>query len=289
MDAVAVSYAQDGIEYNEQVMGFVDLLRKEYGYNAIMDQMFKQDETAVDFNEMMSKLIVVSNKVIVVLSIKYKQRADAFEGGVGKEYRIILDEIEKKTKKYIFITFDSLKEIDINDIKPSALGNREIIEMTNQEEQWNVLLAKISDNEIYSFSEVAKDKRKPIQKLAQFKQGKNKHELFRSAQILLTENKQILDQYGPDSLIAINNPLSSTVKTWNNAKTDSVIPNNRKIIQEFEKSMSVLSIEEIRIFKKYKIHAEAFEVCQRGEIGRESVPIFPVEFENMINEEEHDA
>lgn len=28
-DAVAVSYAQDGEKYNEQVMGFVDLLRKK--------------------------------------------------------------------------------------------------------------------------------------------------------------------------------------------------------------------------------------------------------------------
>lgn len=161
-DAVAVSYAQDDKKYNEQVLGFVDLLRKKYGYNAIMDQILKQEETAIDFNEMMSRLIVDSSKVIVILSPKYKQRADAFEGGVGREYRIILDEIEKKTKKYIFVTFSSLSEID--DIKPSALGNREIIEMSNKEEQWDTLLSKLSDESIYQFSNVAKEKVKPNKK-----------------------------------------------------------------------------------------------------------------------------
>ena len=94
-DAVAISYAQDSDEYNEKVIGFVDLLRKKYGYNAIMDQLLKQEQTAIDFNEMMSKLIANSDKVIVLLSPKYKQKADAFEGGVGREYRIIIDEIEK--------------------------------------------------------------------------------------------------------------------------------------------------------------------------------------------------
>ena len=286
-DAVAVSYAQDGKKYNEQVMGFVDLLRKKYGYNAIMDQILKQEETAIDFNEMMSRLIVDSSKVIVILSPKYKQRADAFEEGVGREYRIILDEIEKKTKKYIFVTFSSLSEID--NIKPSALGNREIIEMSNKEEQWDTLLSKLSDESIYQFSNVAKEKVKPNKKIVQFKSNKSKEELFRITQIILIESKQMLEQYGPNSLIAINNPCSSVVETWDRAKADTIIPNNRKIIHEFENNLSVLSIEEIQIYKKYKIHAEAFEACYKGEIGRESVPIFPIEFENMISKEEHNA
>ena len=107
-NAVAISYAQENPKYIEKVMGFVDLLRREYGYNAVMDQMLKQEQTAIDFNEMMSKLIADSEKVIVVLSHTYKKKADAFESGVGKEYRIILDQIDKKSKKYIFITFSSL-------------------------------------------------------------------------------------------------------------------------------------------------------------------------------------
>lgn len=55
----------------------------------------------------------------------------------------------------------------------------------------------------------------------------------------------MLEQYGPNSLIAINNPCSSVVETWDRAKADTIIPNNRKIIHEFENNLSVLTIEEI--------------------------------------------
>ena len=86
-NAVAISYAQENPKYIEKVMGFVDLLRREYGYNAVMDQMLKQEQTAIDFNEMMSKLIADSEKVIVVLSHTYKKKADAFESGVKDNRR----------------------------------------------------------------------------------------------------------------------------------------------------------------------------------------------------------
>lgn len=285
-DAVAISYAQDSDEYNEKVIGFVNLLRTEYGYNAIMDQLLKQEQTAIDFNEMMSKLILNSDKVIVLLSSKYKQKADAFEGGVGREYRIILDEIDKKTHKYIFITFDPLKKINIDDIKPSGFGNREILDFSDGSEQWNELLAKLSDSPIYQFSEVADVKKKPKQKVIQFEKCKNKHEIFRSVQILLAENRQIFEQYGPNSLIARNNPFSSAVEMWKEAKQNTIIPNNKRIVNEFERNMSAFSIEEIRIYNKFKIHAEAFEACQMGRLEAEAAPVFPQEFEVMINKED---
>lgn len=286
-DAVAISYAQDSDEYNEKVIGFVDLLRKKYGYNAIMDQLLKQEQTAIDFNEMMSKLIANSDKVIVLLSPKYKQKADAFEGGVGREYRIIIDEIEKKTNKYIFVTFNSLKQINIDDIKPSGIGNREILDFSAESEQWDELLAKLSDTPIYQFSEVANVKKKPRKKVIQFETYKNKHDIFRDVQILLAENRLIFEQYGPNSLIARNNPLSSTVEMWREAKINTIIPNNKKIVEEFERNMSVFSIEEICIFKKFKVHAEAFEACQMGRLEAEAAPIFPKEFEVMINKEDN--
>lgn len=229
-NAVAISYAQESPEYNERVMGFVDILRKEYGYNAIMDQMLKQEQTAIDFNEMMSNLIVDSEKVIVVLSKKYKRKADKFEGGVGKEYRIILDEIDRRKKKYIFITFESLKRISIDDIKPSSLGNREVLDFSYGSEQWDELLAKLSDTHIYKFSEVTKVKKKPQQKSLQYRYSPDKKEIYRKVQILLAENREIFEQYGPFSLNARNNPLSHSVDMWKKRKNDTIIPNNKKII-----------------------------------------------------------
>lgn len=85
---VAVSYAHDSDEFNKKVVAFVSCLREKHGYDAIMDEYLKQKETAVDFNEMMAKMIPNANKVIVLLTPKYKERADQFIGGVGDEYRI---------------------------------------------------------------------------------------------------------------------------------------------------------------------------------------------------------
>ncbi len=285
-NAVAISYAQENPKYIEKVMGFVDLLRRKYGYNAVMDQMLKQEQTAIDFNEMMSKLIADSEKVIVVLSHTYKKKADAFESGVGKEYRIILDQIDKKSKKYIFITFESLKEVNIDDIKPSGIGNREILDFSEGAEQWDNLLSKLSDIPIYQFSEVAKEKKQPRQKILRYQRSKSKKEIFRSVQILLAENEQIFKQYGPLSLNARNNPLSHSVDMWKKKKIDTIIPNNKKIVDLFEKNISIFSIEEMRIYTKFKIHAEAFEACQMGLLDAKAAPTFPQEFELMINSEE---
>ena len=281
---VAISYAHDSVEYNEKVMAFVCCLREKYGYNAIMDEYLKQKETAIDFNEMMAKLIPNAEKVIVLLTAKYKERADQFLGGVGDEYRIIIEEINKYPKKYIFATFDPISEKSIDEIKPVAIGNREIVYIS-EDEQWDILFSKLSDTPIYDFPDVAENKTLPRKKVVDFCHTKTKTDLFNQARILLCENKQTLEQFGPDSWIAINNPMSSAVDTWNRVKIKTIIPNNRKIIEEFENNISVLSMEEVEIYKKFKIHADAFESCNKGEIGREGVPRFPVEFDQMIKGE----
>ena len=57
---VAVSYAHDSDEFNKKVVAFVSCLREKHGYDAIMDEYLKQKETAVDFNEMMAKILIYS-------------------------------------------------------------------------------------------------------------------------------------------------------------------------------------------------------------------------------------
>ena len=121
---VAVSYAHDSDEFNKKVVAFVSCLREKHGYDAIMDEYLKQKETAVDFNEMMAKMIPNANKVIVLLTPKYKERADQFIGGVGDEYRIILEEIKTCPKKFIFASFVPINDEVVTRINPAALGNR---------------------------------------------------------------------------------------------------------------------------------------------------------------------
>jgi len=281
---VAVSYAHDSDEFNEKVVAFVSCLRKNHGYNVIMDEYEKQKETAKDFNEMMATMIPNAEKVIVLLTPKYKERADGFQGGVGDEYRIILDEIKKYPKKYIFASFEPVNDETISKIKPAAIGNREIIDLSD-DEQWDLLFSKLSGVSIYDFPDVATQKTLPRKKDVNYFKPKTKADLFRQARVLLSENRQTLEQFGPDSWLAINNPMSSAVDTWNKAKLDIIIPNNKVIIKDFEENITVLSMEEVDIYKKFKIHADAFERCNKGEIGREGVPGFPIEFDNMIRGE----
>lgn len=283
-DVVAISYAHDDICFNEKVIGFANCLREKHGYNVIIDELLRQQETAIDFNEMMAKLIPNANKVIVILTPKYKKRADDFIGGVGYEYRIILNEISSKPKKFIFVSFDAIDDDLIHRIEPAALGNREIIDLSEDDEKWNELFSKLADKPIYQFSDVAAVKSEPKSKIIEFTKTKDKADLFHFAQIKLAENRQLLEQFGPDSVVAINNPMSSAVNTWKTVKLNTIIPNNLEIVHEFEKCISLLSANEVEIYKNFKIHADAFELCTKGEIGREGVPKFPSDFEKMISE-----
>lgn len=282
-DAVAISYAHEDINFNEKVIGFANCLREKHGYNVIMDELLRQQETAIDFNEMMAKLIPNANKVIVILTPKYKERADEFIGGVGSEYRIILNEITHNPKKYIFVSFEAIDDDLVKRIEPAGLGSREIVKISEDDEKWDELFSKLTGKPIYQFSDVADVKSEPKQNIVGFTQGENKKDLFRLAQIKLAENRLVLEQYGPDSLVAVKNPMSSAVNTWNKAKLKTIIPNNREIVQEFERYISLLSVDEVKIYKKFKIHVDAFEACAKGNIEREGVPRFPAEFEKMIN------
>lgn len=283
-DVVAISYAHEDISFNEKVIGFANCLREKHGYNVIIDELLRQQETAIDFNEMMAKLIPNANKVIVILTPKYKKRADGFIGGVGYEYRIILNEISSNPKKYIFVSFNDIDDDLTHRIEPAALGNREIISLSEDDEKWDELFSKLADKPIYQFLDVASVKSEPKPKIVEFTKPKNKADLFHFAQIKLAENRQLLEQFGPDSVVAINNPMSSAANTWKIVKLNTIIPNNREIVREFEKSISLLSDKEVEIYKKFKIHADAFEICTKGEIGREGVPRFPYDFEKMISE-----
>lgn len=283
-DAVAISYAHEDISFNEKVIGFANCLREEYGYNVIIDELLRQQETAIDFNEMMAKLIPGANKVIVVLTPEYKKRADEFSGGVGDEYRIIYNEIKSKPKKFIFVSFDAVDDDLLHRIVPTSLGNREIISLSEGDNKWDELFSKLSDKPIYEFPDVAAVKYEPKSKIVKFAKSKNKKDLFRFAWERLVENRQLLEQFGPNSEEAIKNPMSGASNTWITYKLNNIIPNNSKIVHEFERYISLLSEKEVEIYKKFKIHADAFERCTEGEIGREGVPKFPSDFEKMISE-----
>ena len=292
VDSVAISYAWIDDAYKERVIGFVNYLR-ENGYDAVMDELLKQRETAIDFNEMMAKMIPNAQKVIVFLSPKYKERADGFVGGVGLEYRILLNEISRVPDKYIFVTFEKISDTQPNDLLPNGLGSREIIEIDISSREWEEsLFAKLSGTPIYRFEEVKGIKRIPEARVIEFKNLKGsvlcKKEIIAKVKLILAENKQLLLQFGPNSLIAINSPMSDTVETWEKIKRTILIPNNDKIIELFEKNYCEFTVKERECFEKLKLHAYAFALNQEQRMEMDAVPCFPKDFERMIEENFND-
>lgn len=75
---IFISYAWENELHKDKVISFCISLRKDYGYNAEMDRLLSQQQSAIHFPEMMHKGITDSNKVIIVLSPKYKEKANSF-------------------------------------------------------------------------------------------------------------------------------------------------------------------------------------------------------------------
>ena len=66
-------------------------------------------------------------------------------------------------------------------------------------------------------------------------------------------------------------------------KISNIIPNNTKIINTLDTNLELLSTEQKCIYYKFKQHAEAFEMNSEDRMDLEAVPIFPLDFKNMIN------
>lgn len=151
---VFVTYSWDSDIHNEQVISFTNHLR-DNGFDAEIDKLLIQKETAIDFLKMMHKGMTDYNNVIVVLSKGYKEKAEAFRGGVGNEYSLILRDIDTNPNKYILVTFEEITD----EILPLFFKGRHIIDLSKTDpKKMNELFAKLQNIEIYKFSNVAEKK-----------------------------------------------------------------------------------------------------------------------------------
>lgn len=149
---VFVTYSWDDEQHNDKVISFTNFLRDK-GFEAEVDKLMSQRESATDFNKMMHQAMTDYKKVIVVLSKGYKEKATAFKGGVGNEYNLIIKDIEQSNNKYILVSFDKISD----DITPLFFKGRHIIDLSIKENM-NELFSKLMDEEIIEFSEVGKNK-----------------------------------------------------------------------------------------------------------------------------------
>lgn len=135
---VFVTYASGEKEHDQKVLSFVHFLRQN-GFDAVNDKILKEQETAVDWWELMLKGLAM-DKVVVVLSHLYLKKSQQQNTGVHREYQYILSDIEKNKNKYIFVSFES--PVAYTEIAPPWFLNREIIDLTNDDEV-KILFSKL--------------------------------------------------------------------------------------------------------------------------------------------------
>jgi len=152
MAEVFISYSWDSKEHNEKVLSFTNHLR-ENGFEAQLDRMLSQSESAPNFVKMMHKAMREHLKVIVVLSHGYKTKAETFTGGVGEEYSILLNDISNNPTKYILVSFEGRGD----EITPLGLKGRDIVDLSKQGEEER-LFRKLLNEKEFEFSPVAPKK-----------------------------------------------------------------------------------------------------------------------------------
>jgi hypothetical protein len=98
---------------------------------------------------------------------------------------------------------------------------------------------------------------------------------------ILWENHELFMSLGPKSEIAELDPGSDAFSLWEARKLDTLLPNNRRIINIIERNRALLDLEDLKIFAKFKVHALAYEKQQYSR--KEYYPTFPEEFEKRFS------
>lgn len=110
----------------------------------------------------------------------------------------------------------------------------------------------------------------------------DRYSLGRQIKRLLLENHAAWRQYGPECTEAQRNPISSLAEIWQLRKLDTVVPNNRRIIQLIEQNKELIDINDYSYCVAFKEHAEGFEhSCY---VRTEGVPRFPIEFQRLVDQ-----
>ncbi len=108
-----------------------------------------------------------------------------------------------------------------------------------------------------------------------------KEEMAKAINILLSQNFTIWKNYGPESSEASRNPLSNLVEFWNFRKLDTIVPNNRKIINIIKRNSELFESKDLQYSFEFIEHAEGFE---RNCYERtEGILRFPTKFQEVIN------
>lgn len=105
-------------------------------------------------------------------------------------------------------------------------------------------------------------------------------QLKREVGRLLAENNTVWRTLGPKSQTAASDPGSNLYVAWNRRKLDTILPNNRHVINLIETNADLLSTREHDVFLEFKVHAQAYEDHQFNRL--DTYPLFPASFAEVF-------
>ena len=143
-------------DHQDMVGKLVYQLRTQWGMEATFDLYEMNHER--NFVKMMYQRLQTHDKVIIVLSKGYAQRADEFKGGVGTEYERIINDIKEKPKKYILLSFGAHQDTAV----PYGMKGDEIITLfspmldaSRPNPEQEKLLSYLTDQPLYEMPPVS--------------------------------------------------------------------------------------------------------------------------------------
>jgi hypothetical protein len=102
---------------------------------------------------------------------------------------------------------------------------------------------------------------------------------------LLADNHQAWLKYGPNSILAQQNPNSETYyQIWTSERLSTIVPNNRAITKLLVDHRMLFTKNQQSIVSKFLSHAKSYESWVNDDIPYQAVERFPVEFEILMRE-----
>lgn len=150
---VFISYSWDNEQHNEWVLSLANKLR-ENGIEAVCDIILTENE----LNKMMVDNVKNSDKIIIVLTENYTEKAEFYKGGVGFETKLLYNVVKDNSEKIIVLLKEkcalpfyikSFKYIDFNN---------------NYKKAFEELLYRIEDKPLYDIKSVASEAKKLVPK-----------------------------------------------------------------------------------------------------------------------------
>lgn len=142
-----VSYSWDNEPHKQWVMNLANKLRNN-GVDATIDRFLTQSNT-INLNQMMITNLQKNDYIILVLTEKYAERSNNFQGGVGFETILSLPILQEDPDKIIFIT---KHQSDFHNVFPFHLKGYNAIDFSDESkfaESFDELLRRIYKKPLY--------------------------------------------------------------------------------------------------------------------------------------------